>query len=93
MGIGNSNPIKLARCVIELERIYGIKNGGNRKSEVDNTQLKTQKQLAENLNIDRSQLINYKKLSNLIPELQTLVETNQLKGTTAYKIWAKLQKE
>lgn len=27
--IGNHNPIKLGRCIKELERIYGIKNGNN----------------------------------------------------------------
>lgn len=28
-GIGNPNPIKLSRCIKELERIYGIEHGGN----------------------------------------------------------------
>ena len=28
-GIGNPNPIKLGRCIKELERIYGIKQGGS----------------------------------------------------------------
>lgn len=54
---------------------------------------KTQSDIAKQLDIDRTQYLNYKKLNNLIPELQTLVETDQLKGTTAYKIWAKLSKE
>ena len=28
-GIGNPNPVKLGRCIIELERIYGIQHGNN----------------------------------------------------------------
>lgn len=27
-GVGNVNPMKMAICIMELERIYGIKNGG-----------------------------------------------------------------
>lgn len=33
-GIGNTNPIKLGRCLVELERIYGVHNGGDKKSEL-----------------------------------------------------------
>jgi ParB-like chromosome segregation protein Spo0J len=29
-GIGNLNPVKTAKCIIELERIYGVKKGGYR---------------------------------------------------------------
>lgn len=31
-GIGNPNPVKLGRYIKELERIYGVEHGGNRKS-------------------------------------------------------------
>ena len=27
--IGNPNPVKFGRCILELERIYGIKHGGD----------------------------------------------------------------
>lgn len=91
-GVGNVNPMKMAKCIVELERIYGIKHGNNQRT-LNNSNSLNQKQLAEQLQIDQSQLINYKKLNDLIPELQTLVETDQLKGTTAYKIWAKLSKD
>ena len=85
-GIGNVNPMKMARCIIELERIYGIKNGGDRKSDLNNSNLKSQKQLAEQIGIDQSQLANYKKLTTLIPELQELIEDGELKATTGYKV-------
>ena len=40
--------MKMAKCIVELERIYGIKNGGDRKSDRYNVNLvKTQKDLAE----------------------------------------------
>ena len=104
-GIGNCNPMKMAKCIMELERIYGIRqgsaggNGSNQyviNKELDGNnfaQAKTQEDLAKQLNIDQRQLQNYKKLTTLIPELQTMVENDALKATTAYKIWAKLSQE
>jgi hypothetical protein len=53
---------------------------------LNNSNVPNQKQLAIQLGVDQSQLINYKKLNNLIPELQSLVENDGLKATTAYKI-------
>lgn len=41
-GIENANTVKLGRCIKELERIYGIKNGGDRKSEETKLPLKSQ---------------------------------------------------
>lgn len=89
-GIGNINPMKMAKCIVELERIYGIRNGGDRKSDEYNVNLKTQKDLAEQINLTQQQLNRYKNLLNLIPELQDLVESDEIKSTVAYKIWAKL---
>ena len=58
----------------ELERIYGIQNGGDRKSDGNNFQLKSQTELAEELGIEDRTLRNYKQLAEMIPEMQTLVE-------------------
>ena len=95
--MGNPNPVKFGRCLVELERIYGITNGGNRGNQYNkkeahwnNSNLPTQKDLADQIGIDQSQLINYKKLTTLIPELQDLIETDQIKATAGYKIWAKM---
>lgn len=90
-GVGNVNAQKMCRCINELERIYGIQNGGNRgnqytKEMPDSNNFnvaKTQKDLAEQFGITQQQYLNYKKLSNLIPELQSLVEHDSLKATTA----------
>ncbi|HCL4447297.1 TPA: ParB N-terminal domain-containing protein [Clostridium botulinum] len=103
-GVGNVNPMKMAKCIRELERMYGIKNGGGnftgnqfvKREELGNNFVapnKTQEDLAKQIGIDQRQLQNYKKLNELIPELQSLVETGALKSTTAYKIWARLPKE
>lgn len=54
---------------------------------------KTQSDLAKQVGLDERQLRNYKKLNELIPELQTLVETGALKSTIAYKIWAKMPQD
>jgi len=94
-GIGNVNPMKMAKCIVELEKIYGIRQGSfGIPSDRDNLhENKTQKDLAHELGISQRQLQDYKKLTNLIPELQELVESGELKGTTAYKIYAKLSSE
>ena len=87
---------------MELERIYGIRQGSANEKGVNQyingdgnnfTHQKTQSELAKQLNINERQFQNYKKLTTLIPELQTMVEHNALKSTIAYKIWAKLLKK
>lgn len=93
-GVGNVNPMKMARCVQELERIKRIEHGGDRKSNGDNLNLKySQKDLAEDLHISQRQLSDYKKLLNLIPELQQMVENGSMKATVGYKIWARMPQE
>lgn len=84
-GIGNPNPVKLGRCIKELERIYGIRQGsynekgsnriGEPKVSDDQKDPKTEAELAELLGITRQTLQNYKKLTELIPELEELVDT------------------
>lgn len=74
-GIGNPNPVKLGRCIVELERLYGIEHGGNRgnqyvEAKPNNSVLATQEQLAAQLGISVDTLQNYKMMANMIPELQ-----------------------
>lgn len=90
-GVGNVNPIKMAKCIIELERIKGIYKGNHQNVKRDN--LTSQSDLAEELNISRRQLQDYKKLTNLIPELQQMIEDGTMKATVGYKIWAKMSQE
>lgn len=92
-GIGNANAVKLGRCIKELERIYGIKNGGDRKSEETKLPLKSQGELAEELDMSKVQLRKYKSLTDLIPELQSAVESGQITATTAMGFVKKLSPE
>lgn len=85
-GIGNPNPVKLGRCIKELERIYGIQNGNNqydRVPKVSEGLAKTQTDIADMIGISVDTLNNYKKLTELIPELEDLVDTGILAPTTA----------
>ncbi|TCL72345.1 ParB-like nuclease family protein [Hydrogenispora ethanolica] len=63
-GIGNTNAVKLARCIAELERLYGIKEGRPEKLP-DNSVVKNQVDLANELNVSIDQLQNYKRLLTL----------------------------
>ena len=59
--------VKLGRCIKELERLYGIQNGGDRKSEPNYSELKkSQSDLAAQMDISVDTLNNYKKLTELI---------------------------
>ena len=74
-GIGNPNPMKLGRCIKELERIYGISTGNNQHSSLPNNSVSSQEQLAKEMGISVDTLQNYKKLTEMIPELSDLVDT------------------
>lgn len=98
-GIGNTNPVKFGRCIAELERIYGIRNGGDRGNQykvADTTKLgvaKTQKDLADEVGISTEQLRKYKSLTDLIPELQDAVQSGRVTATTAMGFVKKLSPE
>ena len=92
-GVGNPNAVKLGRCIKELERIYGIKNGGDRKSEETKLPLKSQSELAEEFDMSKVQLRKYKSLADLIPELQDAVQSGKVTATTAMGFVKKLSEE
>ena len=96
-GIGNTNPIKLAKCIVELERILGIRDGSAGKVakglDGHNVGLKTQTDLAEELKMSQKQLSRYKKLLDLVPELQSAVESGQISATNASAVLAKLPED
>lgn len=64
---------KVGKRIKELERLYGIKVG--KPNYEKNSQLKTQEQLASDLGMDVRTLQNYKILSEMIPELEELLDT------------------
>ena len=96
-GVGNVNPIKTARCIVELERIEGIRQGSAGKVAKDlerhNVVPKTQSDLAKELDMTEKQLQRYKKLLDLVPELQSAVESGQISATNASAILAKLPED
>lgn len=65
---------KVGKRIKELERLYGIQNGGDRKSEPNYSELKkSQSDLAAQMGISVDTLQNYKMLAEMIPELDELV--------------------
>lgn len=98
-GVGNTNAVKLGRCIAELERIYGIRNGGDHgnqytKADGHNVQLaKTQDDLAKELEMSKKQMSRFKSLTDLIPELQDAVQSGQITATTAMGFVKKLSPE
>lgn len=86
-GIGNPNPIKLGKCLKELDRILDFKSGNNQYSASEKFSVPTtQSDYYEGLGIDERTARNYKKLTELVPELQDWVETGILAPTTAIAI-------
>lgn len=78
-GIGNTNQRKMGLCIKELDRIYGIREGSagkvSKKIESNNFTPKTEEELLKSigLNVTRQTIQNYKKLTDMIPELDDMV--------------------
>ena len=81
--------MKLGRCIKELERIYGVEHGGDRKSNPKVSEM-NQAQLADMIGISVDTLSNYKKLTEMIPELEDLVDTGIVTKDTALAIMRNL---
>ena len=52
-GIGNPNPVKLGRCIKELERIYGVRDGsaGQAEPKVSDGNITSQSDIADMIGI------------------------------------------
>lgn len=81
---------KVGLRIKELERLYGIQNGatsfqGNQHNEVvpKNSEAPTQVDLASQMGISVDTLNNYKRLTEMIPELEDLVDTGIVTKSTA----------
>lgn len=82
--------------VTELERLYGIQHGNNQhnsRTTNNSESSKTQEQLAAEMGISVDTLQNYKLLSQMIPELEELVDTGIVTKTTALAIMRNLSEE
>lgn len=87
-GCGNvgGSAKKVGLRIKELERIYGISKGNNQHSSLPNNSVSSQEQLAKEMGISVDTLQNYKKLTEMIPELEELVDTGIATPTTALAI-------
>ena len=96
-GKGNLNDLKLAKCLVELMRIYGIRRGRPVTSSNGTGKHDTMSQLpsnyyqsyiAELIGISERQLQRINKLNNLIPEIQQLIEEGKLSTTEGVQLAA-----
>ncbi|MCK8824698.1 ParB/RepB/Spo0J family partition protein [Fuchsiella alkaliacetigena] len=86
------NPIKQSKVISKYEELCGISHGGDRKSSGHNVRL-NQKDIADQLGVDERTVRRIKKLQDLIPDLQDLVESGQLSKTAAIKVWSRLPED
>ena len=84
---------KVGLRIKELERIYEIEHGGDRKSNTNNSVLKSQSDLATQMGMSVDTLQNYKQLATMIPELEELVDTGIVTKTTALSIMRNLSEQ
>lgn len=66
--------IDRARTIARLTQLYDALNSGKKKSE----KININKQIASDMQITERQVINYKNVSRLIPELQEAFETKKI---------------
>lgn len=94
-GIGNANAVKLGRCIKELERIYGIKNGNNQHAEpsTNGGNHKTQADLIAEFDTDKETYRRGKKLAELPEEFQQMVMEEKITPSTASRMIARLTPE
>lgn len=95
--VGGSDRI-IGKRIKELERIYGVKHGGNHgnqytEAKPNNSVLATQSKIAAQMDISVDTLQNYKILTEMIPEVAELVDTGIVSKTTAIAITKKLSRE
>ena len=80
--LGNTNPVKLGRCFIFLNKYYGFERGGNGSNQYEqkaklftiaNPNIPSnQIELADSYNITRQTMNNYMRMASMIPELEDL---------------------
>lgn len=90
--IGGSD-LKLGRRIKELERIYGVKHGGNRSKSSNGTLEMTDQDIADMNGIDINTLKRAKSLTTLPTEIQDLIEQGNISPSTASRLIAKLTPE
>lgn len=85
-----NDPVKQGKLLKEYERLRGVRRGGDRIANGNNSRLVSQEEIARELGVDTSTVRNLKRLTTLIPELQEVISTGQINATTGYKLLARL---
>jgi hypothetical protein len=80
----------MGRIIKELERIYGIKNGGDRRAEPQLAVLKSQAELASEMGMSLDKLQRLKKLADIPEEYQNMLEEGRISPNTAVNLISKL---
>ncbi len=96
-GTGNPNPIKMGRCIQELERLYGIYHGNHmsntkKKSKISADTPANQTELANRMGVSVDTLQNYKKLAKM-PEIEDAIKHGIITPSFALKYLSKLSKD
>lgn len=91
----DSSGTKLGRVIKELERLYEVKNGGDRKSvspmeKLIPNNVKSQQDLIEMLDTNKDTYHRAKRIADLIPELQEMEIDGNISMSVAARILSKL---
>lgn len=85
--------LKMGRIIKELERIYGIKNGGDKRALPQLAEVKSQDTIAQELGMSVDKLNRLKKLAELPEDYQEMLLTGQISTNTAATMIARLSEE
>ena len=66
--------------------MYGVQNGGDRKSDTNKSVLISQSGIASQMGMSVETLQNYKLLAEMIPELEELLDTGIVTKTSCLNI-------
>ena len=91
-GVIDDSEIKQGRRFEFLQQYYGVREGRPQKLP-NNSEVKTQKQIADESGVSVDTMNNYIKLSKMIPEMQELLRNGVVTKTTALSIVKKLSPE
>lgn len=91
-GENGGSSIKLSRIINELERLNGIKNGGDHRPVAPLELLKTQEDLAQDMSMSLPAYKRVKRLVDLIPELQDMID-DTIPASAASRVIAMLSSD
>ncbi|WP_252241648.1 ParB N-terminal domain-containing protein [Clostridium sp. ZBS18] len=88
----SSSSLKMGRIIKTLEECYGVKHGNNQYTE-ESANGTTQKDISNQLGTNLDSYKRAKKLLELIPELQEMLEQGKLSTSVGSRILARLNPE